>query len=112
MNYCVYILTNKSKSVIYTGVTNNLQRRLYEHDNKLCGGFTSRYNVNQLVYFEQTCSIESAILREKQIKSWSRYRKNQLIESMNPQWQSLNSLVKGDEIATAYGLAMTERQQG
>ena len=102
MIYCVYLLTNKNKTVIYTGVTNNLERRLYEHEHNLVTGFTSKYNVDQLMYFEQTNNVDSAISREKQIKSWSRARKNQLIESMNPHWQSLNAIVKGQEIATSY----------
>jgi len=73
--YYVYILTNKSNSVLYTGVTNNLIRRVYEHQSHLVKGFTDKYNVTKLVYFEQTESVESAILREKQIKAGSRKKK-------------------------------------
>ena len=80
MNYYVYILSNAHNNVIYTGVTNDLVRRVYEHKNHLeKNSFTSRYNVEKLVYYE-----EGAIEREKQIKSWNRKRKDRLIESMNP----------------------------
>ncbi|MDR5658780.1 GIY-YIG nuclease family protein [Serpentinicella sp. ANB-PHB4] len=88
--YYVYILTNKSNKVVYTGVTNNLERRVYEHKNKLIVGFTKKYNINKLVYYEDTQDIESAIIREKEIKGWTRTKKNQLIESNNPQWMDLS----------------------
>ena len=87
--YYVYILTNKSNSVLYTGVTNNLIRRVYEHQNHLVKGFTDKYNVTKLVYFEQTENVESAILREKQIKAGSRKKKTILINSFNPNWEDL-----------------------
>ena len=87
--YFVYILANKSNSVIYIGVTNNLVRRLYEHKNKLVDGFTKRYSVDKLVYYEMTSDVLSAIEREKQIKKWSRAKKNMLIETLNPNWQEL-----------------------
>ena len=90
MQYYVYILSNSNKNVIYTGVTNDLVRRVYEHKNHLDkGSFTSRYNIENLVYFEVTSDVESAILREKQIKGWNRERKNKLIESKNPDWMDL-----------------------
>ena len=88
--YYVYLLTNKRNTVLYTGVTNNLERRIYEHKNKLIEGFTARYNINKLVYFESTTSIEIAIQREKQIKGWLRKRKNELVESINPEWKDLS----------------------
>ena len=88
--YYVYLLTNKRNTVLYTGVTNNLERRIYEHKNKLIEGFTARYNLNKLVYFESTTSIETAIQREKQIKGWLRKRKNELVESINPEWKDLS----------------------
>ena len=75
---------------MYTGVTNNLERRLYEHKNKLIKGFTKKYNVNKLVYFEQTSYINSAIEREKQIKNYSRNKKITLIENINPDWLDLS----------------------
>ena len=89
-NYYVYILSNAQKNVIYTGITNDLVRRVYEHKNHLDkGSFTARYNVTRLVYFEHTNDANSAIEREKQIKGWNRKRKNQLIEGMNPNWEDL-----------------------
>ena len=90
MNYCVYILTNKSNRVMYIGVTNNLERRIYEHKQELVEGFTKRYHVNKLVYFETTTDVRSAIEREKQLKGWLRSRKNALVESMNPEWRDLS----------------------
>ena len=88
-HYYVYILTNKHNKVLYTGVTNDLQRRVYEHRKKLIAGFTKKYNVYKLVYYEETESIEAAILREKQIKGGSRQKKIDLIVGMNPQWRDL-----------------------
>ena len=87
--YYVYIMTNKSKT-LYTGITNNLQRRVYEHKQKLIPGFTSKYNINQLVYYEITSDINVALSREKQIKGWLRSKKIALIESMNPEWRDLS----------------------
>lgn len=88
--YYVYLLTNKSNTVLYTGVTNNLERRLYEHKNNLADGFTKKYNVHKLVYFEFTPDVRSAIEREKQIKGWTRARKNALVEKENPDWADLS----------------------
>lgn len=88
--YYVYLLTNKSNKVLYTGVTNNLERRLYEHKNKTIEGFTKRYNVNKLVYFEETTDVVSAISREKEIKGWLREKKNQLVQTINPEWRDLS----------------------
>ena len=88
-HYYVYILTNKHNKVLYTGVTNNLQRRVYEHREKLIEGFTKKYNVDKLVYYEETESIEIAIQREKQIKGGSRQKKLDLIVGMNPGWRNL-----------------------
>jgi putative endonuclease len=76
-------------TVVYTGVTNNLKRRVYEHKEKLIDGFTKKYNVNKLVYYEVFENIENAILREKQIKSGSRQKKNNLISSANKEWLDL-----------------------
>ena len=83
------MLTNCNNKVLYTGVTNNLERRLYEHKNKLADGFTKKYNVNKLVYFDCTTDVKSAIEREKQIKGWIRQKKNELVETMNPKWEDL-----------------------
>ena len=88
--YYVYILTNWDDSVIYIGVTGNLERRLYEHKNKLADGFTKKYNVSKLVYFESTSDVYSALSREKQLKKWTRAKKNQLVETLNPEWKDLS----------------------
>ena len=87
--YYVYILTNKTDSVMYTGVTNDLRRRLYEHKSELVDGFTKRYNLHKLVYFEEYSTATDAISREKQIKRWVRAKKNQLVESINPTYRDL-----------------------
>ena len=88
--YYVYILANLNNKVIYTGVTNNLERRIYEHKNKLAEGFTKKYNVNKLVYFDSTTDVKAAIEREKQIKGWTRQKKNDLIEEANSKWKDLS----------------------
>jgi len=88
--YYIYIITNKTNRVLYTGVTNDLQRRVYEHKKKLVKGFTSKYNVNKLVFYDVCEDIEGAILREKQIKGWLRRKKIALIELMNPEWRDLS----------------------
>ena len=88
--YYVYILTNKSNKVMYVGVTNDLQRRLYEHKAELIDGFTKRYHVHKLVYYEEYNDINDAIRREKQIKGLSRTKKNALVEIMNPLWRDFS----------------------
>jgi putative endonuclease len=88
--YYVYILTNKSNKVLYIGVTNNLERRVFEHKNKLVKGFTERYNLTKLVYYEVTNDIHSALEREKQLKNWHRDWKMNLISSFNPAWRDLS----------------------
>jgi putative endonuclease len=88
-HYYVYIMTNKRNTVLYTGVTNNLARRVHEHREKLAEGFTKRYNVVKLVYYEVFDDAESAICREKQIKAGSRLKKIRLIQSMNQEWRDL-----------------------
>ena len=90
MQYYVYLLTNKLNTVLYVGVTNNLERRLYEHKNELADSFTKRYHIHKLVYYETTPDVRVAIEREKQIKSWSRARKNALVNEMNPKWKDLS----------------------
>ena len=75
---------------MYVGVTNNLERRIYEHKNKLVKGFTKKYNVNKLVYFEETQDVTAAIEREKEIKKWRREKKNQLVNRINPTWKDLS----------------------
>jgi len=87
--YYVYIMTNQSRT-LYTGVINNLVRRAYEHKQKLIKGFTKKYNMGMLVYYEVATDVQSAIAREKQIKGWLRSKKIALIESMNPEWKDVN----------------------
>lgn len=88
-NYYVYIMANRTR-MLYTGVTNNLERRVYEHKNRIIPGFTSRYNITRLVYYKVFSDIRDAIAREKQIKGWLRAKKIALIESMNPKWNDLS----------------------
>ena len=91
MTYYVYILTNKNKNVLYTGVTNDLVRRVYEHKQHFDkSSFTAKYNVDILVYFEETSDVKAALEREKQIKSWKRDRKLALIMESNPRFLDLN----------------------
>jgi putative endonuclease len=87
--YYVYIIINKWNKALYTGVTNNLQRRVLEHKNKIFKGFIKRYNVDKLVYYKTAVSIETAIQREKQIKGSSRKDKIELVNSMNSEWRDL-----------------------
>ena len=92
-NFCVYILTNKNKTVLYTGVTNNLKRRLYEHKTHKdqINAFTYKYNCFYLVYYEEHNIIKQAIAREKEIKGWKRFKKDILISEFNPEWRFLNN---------------------
>jgi len=85
----VYIMTNKANTVLYTGVTNNIRKRVYEHKNKLVDGFTKKYNIVKLVYYEAFSDCMSAIQREKQIKAGSRRKKEELINSINKDWRDL-----------------------
>ena len=87
--YYVYIATNKTNSVLYTGVTNNLNRRMYEHRQKVIKGFTSKYNVNKLVYFQEFPNVTEAISAEKRIKGWLREKKLNLIRTVNPYFEDL-----------------------
>ncbi len=87
--YFVYIATNKNRTVLYIGVTNNLVRRMYEHKNAVVPGFTQRYNVHLLIYFEIFNDINEALLREKQLKASSRKKKIECIEKSNPEWNDL-----------------------
>jgi putative endonuclease len=89
-NYFVYIITNKNDSVLYIGVTGDLVRRLYEHRQKSVNGFSSAYNLNKLVFFESTNDVYSALEREKQLKKWSRTKKEWLIETINPHWRDMS----------------------
>ncbi len=87
-NYYVHIMTNRSRT-FYVGMTNNLERRVSEHKPKLIEGFTSRYNITLLVYYEAFFDVREAIAREKQVKDWRREKKIALIESLNPSWKDL-----------------------
>jgi len=87
--YFIYMMTNKWKNVLYTGVTNSLERRVWQHKNGTFDGFTKKYNCHDLVYYEIYDYIDQAIAREKQVKKWPRAKKNALINSMNPEWTDL-----------------------
>lgn len=89
-SYYVYILTNKYNTVLYTGMTSDLSQRVWTHKEKFVKGFTSRYRINKLVYYELTTDVMSAIQREKQIKGWLRVKKKRLITKMNPKWKDLS----------------------
>ena len=89
-NFYVYVLTNWNNKVMYVGMTNNLERRMYEHKSKLVDGFTKKYNVNKLVYYEHVTDVRAAIAREKEIKKWRREKKNRLVMTMNPEWKDLS----------------------
>ncbi|OGY44260.1 MAG: hypothetical protein A3J62_02940 [Candidatus Buchananbacteria bacterium RIFCSPHIGHO2_02_FULL_38_8] len=89
--YFVYILTNWNNKVLYTGITNNLERRLFEHKNRIVEGFTTKYNVSKLVYYEEYNNAYDAITREKQIKNWHRQWKINLIKSLNSKWDDLSN---------------------
>ena len=89
--YYVYILTNWNNKVMYIGVTNDLYKRIYQHKNKLVDGFTKKYNVTKLVYYESTEDVTSAIAREKQLKGWTRKKKDKLVVMINPEWKDLGA---------------------
>ncbi|OFY84485.1 MAG: hypothetical protein A3F72_13840 [Bacteroidetes bacterium RIFCSPLOWO2_12_FULL_35_15] len=95
-NYFVYILTNKNKTVLYIGVTNNLERRIYEHESNSGNNykFTSKYNCINLIYHERFGNINQAIERETELKKWRREKKNDLINAVNPNWDFLNEEIK------------------
>jgi len=88
--YYVYILTNKFNRVLYIGITNDLVRRMFEHKNKLVSGFTNKYNLVKLIYYEITDDVRNAIKREKQLKNWHREWKTNLINQFNPEWHDLS----------------------
>ena len=101
LNYYVYILTNTWHTVFYTGVTNDLIRRVTEHKMQLTKGFTKQYNIHKLVYFEHTSDIAAALHREKLIKKWKRAFKFDAIGKMNPQWNDLYNQLAGDPAINA-----------
>ena len=89
-DYYVYILTNHNNRVMYIGMTNDLSRRISEHKSESIEGFTKRYHVHKLVYYEQCSDVNAAIAREKQLKGWKREKKNALVETINPLWEDLS----------------------
>ena len=89
MQYYIYILTNWNDKVMYIGVTNNLKRRVYEHKNEIIDGFSKKYHVHKLVYYETTTDVKAALEREKQLKGWKREKKDSLVTDMNPNWKDL-----------------------
>jgi putative endonuclease len=89
-NFFIYLMTNWNNKVLYTGMTNNLERRVYEHKHKIVREFTQKYNIDKLVYYEHTTDVHSAIDREKEIKKWRREKKNKLINLVNPEWKDLS----------------------
>ena len=89
--YYTYIITNSTNKVMYIGVTNDLKRRIYEHKHHLLGGFTKKYHIDKLVYYEQFNDIRIAIAREKELKGWLRKRKDDLVQAKNPQWNDLSA---------------------
>ena len=95
MSYYIYIMSNKPNGVLYVGVTNDLIRRVYEHRNHLVKGFTAKYNLEMLVWFEQTDDVNSAITREKQLKNWHRQWKIDLIAKQNPSWLDMYESIVG-----------------
>jgi putative endonuclease len=95
-HYYVYLVTNWNNKVMYVGVTNDLERRMYEHKNKLVTGFTEKYNVQKLVYFEETGDVNAALAREKEIKRWRREKKNNLVLQTNPEWRDLGESLLQD----------------
>jgi len=95
MAYFIYIMASQRHGTLYIGVTNNLIRRVYEHREKITPGFTAKYNVNRLVWFDQTDSIETAIQHEKRLKHWQRAWKIEMIEKANPEWEDLYASLLG-----------------
>lgn len=89
-NYYIYLLTNDFGNVMYVGMTNDLERRVQEHKQGLVPGFSKKYNLKKLVYYEHTGDVNAAIAREKEIKKWRREKKNQLVDSLNPEWKDIS----------------------
>jgi putative endonuclease len=89
-SYYIYLLTDWNNKVMYVGITNDLERRIYEHKNKVLNGFTEKYNIDKFVYFEHTPHVTAALEREKEIKKWRREKKNNLVQDQNPAWKDLS----------------------
>ena len=105
--FFVYMMTNRSRVVLYTGVTNDLERRIWEHQNAEIAGFTKKYRVNRLGYYETFYDPLDAIAREKEIKGWRRSKKNALVETLNPNWADLSSVIFEDWSGPSHPLGMT-----
>ncbi|MCB9211450.1 MAG: GIY-YIG nuclease family protein [Ignavibacteriales bacterium] len=108
--YYLYIITNKNNKVLYIGMTNDLQRRMYEHKNKIFKGFSAKYNCNKLVYYSFSNDVNSIIVKEKEVKKWRREKKIRLIEDMNPGWKDLSDQYVRD-LSPFRGFEMTENKQ-
>jgi putative endonuclease len=112
--FYVYLMTNRSRVVLYTGITNSLVARTWQHQNKAIEGFTKKYKVDRLVYFESFERAHDAISREKEIKGWRREKKNALVETLNPKWADLSSMLfqpaRGPSSSSRLG--MTTRDGG
>jgi len=100
MSYYVYIITNKRRGTLYTGMTNNIMRRGFEHKEKLVPGFTKRYNLDRIVHSEEFANVSDAIKREKQVKNWHRDWKVNLIEENNPDWDDLAAFAEDPETSS------------
>ncbi|HEX7191669.1 MAG TPA: GIY-YIG nuclease family protein [Thermoanaerobaculia bacterium] len=110
--YFIYIVTNKNKTVLYTGVTNSPVRRIWQHKNKAFPGFTKKYNCDRLIFFEVYERIEQAIVREKQIKGWTRAKKNALIFPTNPRWEDLAASWFDDERNGSFAVFAAQDDRG
>ena len=108
--FFVYMMTNRSRVVLYTGITNDLERRVWEHQNPEGPGFTKTYKANRLVYYETYDDPIDAIAREKEIKGWRRSKKNALVETHNPNWADLSSVLFEDWGGPSHSLGMTKEQ--
>lgn len=111
MAYYVYILTNRTNKVLYTGMTNNLERRIFEHKNKMVEGFTKKYNLNKLVYFEEFLNPKEAIGNEKRVKGWIRSKKIELIEIRNRNWEDLSSTFSNCPVILTKSLSSSLRRK-
>lgn len=106
--YFVYILTNRLNTVLYIGVTNDLCRRLFEHQTKNTSGFSAKYQTTKLVYYEETPDVLSAIAREKELKKWRRSKKDDLVHSLNPHWNDLGDMFQLEDSSPAFGVVRND----
>ena len=111
-SYYLYMMTNGNNKVLYTGVTSNLEKRIWEHKNEIYEGFSQKYKTKKLVYIEETNDIEAAIKREKQIKNWSRHKKNFLINKINSEWRDLSDDWYQDPSTSACAKATADKSLG